>query len=1291
MQTVSGNLLTQLRSGNAAAKSFAVLVEFYKSGALPSSTGFDPASADCLLSVCAVSNTTLNSGITYRGRGYKQLLTSVGDVHRLLAKQLSGLSLTLSNSTREVVDFERATNFEGLICVVRVIDRKVSSTLADSMVLFTGRCDRPDTFDRGSETVSIGVKQILSATEVNMLRRTYQPNDAEGRPASDPLFEGFRYTPRTGSVQFVETVRTKFLFFFHKTKKITRTLQYSSHSDLDASKFVPLALGRVQMQLLNFAYEDKGSYVDVLAFATEGEIAGFSNIRSVTPDFPISVLAQKTGQPGGTGNQTNDDPNFVGAGVYSRLAYIRARATGSQVSVDDAAPDIVAIVLGLKMPLPNAAYTAFSSFDFSDNPAVQARFVLSSPELFNLDAAWFDDLDTGETASYCDQILVDNSNTDTVQLQSSQSGIAGTAYRNYQSTGRISPGLWNAKSAGDYGGDYSSFLQPVDYQFYNGVPLNGDDFGGVVRLPPTAYRRRYTGNVLLSEQMKAIDFLYDILFPAFNGYLVQKASGKLAVRAKRPEDFAYMHAENAAGATEILVKNINPFATRPGRILIGANTPTSEVRGITTTRADTATSFSISAGGGVSASASTLTGGAPSTLTVSTASGAKSVTINNYLLNYTPSGTDSTVSVAATMAGQINSHNELNKYIKAEWTPGASTVTVSSRVGFLTLDAPLEYVHRISVANPAGAPGAAASAGGTLAAGVYRLAYSFETIEGETLTGSQSSVTVGANGSIAFAAIGRPARVQRVNWYSAVEAGGVRLRRIFTNDGSAWTLSASPRLDDDLEPIFNTTGEECHRVAMAFSDKGSSNNGLPNSNIIKATYKFPLGGRQPSTNRVDIKYRDASQDFQLTELRVRDKAHIAKVKKVNSLEINGAAIDNHHQASRIANQSLAETRDGDTFHAFTSDNEALLLEEGDVVCITDESGRYRNEPVRIEDVSIKNLVKYPQIEIIARKYRRYYYDDQIAEKLVPLPIVTNTDVNTEQGAPVIYQSGAATNTTVTVSVTNFSANAAFRKAQVATENTFAPANTVELVHSAQNEVGLILAPSIRIVRDTNLANAETKYIRIAHSSNGVTFGAWSNVLTVTYPNSGGTGGTAPQPAPTTGGGGGTTGGTGTYNDGTGGGGTACFSGDTAVNFTDEIEYEFEFIYRNREMFVGEAVKSFDDEGDAEYTTVEDVFEHTVFEYLEIKFSTDFEPMRATKEHPFLAENYEFKPAGDLRGGDKVWESDSGRDSLARIESVKQIKVPEGVKVYNMRTANGHYLANRKKVHNVKIAPYDSTL
>ena len=1283
MQSVSQNFLSRLTSPK---KRLRTVVEIYHQDAVPGENGFDPAAETCLLRLAA------SADVQFRGENYARLVNSYGDVTRTLKKQLSSFSFTLSNVTREIAAFELSTGFEGLICVLRLVDAEISTALDDSIVLFTGRCEKPDVFERSSESVKISVKQILNQTEVNIPRRKFTVDDPEGRAPNDPLFEGFIYTPRQGRVTYTEVVKKRFLIFFTKKKTVTRTLQYSSHSDMQSESVVPLPLGRVQVEGINFAYQDVGTQLQGITFFGEGEIADYINLRSVTPGFPLTSTTKKYGKKGGTADtadtQSNDAPGWIGAGTYSRLAYARWTASGTRADTDDPAPQIVAILLGVKVPVPAGPSGGkdFSTKDWSDNPVTLSRWVINSEDFFNLAADWLDDEDIMDAIDYCDHILMDTANTDRVFLPVSQSGLAGTDYSIYRSTAEVSPEYWLRRAGLDT--TYDAFLQEAEYNFYSSIPMGGDDPDGDglpdYLEPPARYRRRYTANVYLTEQMKAIDFLFDILFASSNLYLVQKASGKIAIRVARPVDFAFLDTANSAGADEILVKNINPFKAVPGRVLVGANTSRSEVRRVTGARYKTDISISLSASGGVSWSARELGGGSddspPSAeLTCTNRSGTKTVIIGDFTLTYAPRASDTLESVSAMLAAMINAHNELNKFVKAVWVEGDDFCTVSSRIGYLKLDAALENAHNAALANPASPPSVSAVAGSPgLLTGKYYISYSFVTEEGETLVSPVVEFNLTTTGKdLQVDALGSlPSRVTAVNWYCSVERNGIRRRLIKTNDGSGFIISELPRLDEKIEPSYNDTAAEIHRIALAFSDKPEPRANLTNSNVLAGSFKFPLGSRQPSTNRIVIKYREAAADFKLTELRVSDRAHQRKVKKINDLEINGAAIDNYHQARRIANQKIAELRDGDRFFGLSSDGEALLLEEGDVVAVTDSSGDFVNEPCRVEDVNYSDAGGYPQISFTARKYRRRYYDDQIQERLVPLPIVTNSDVNTEMNAPTLYIISAL-NAAITIGVQNYSVAAVYRKIEVSTDADFSvPANIEITLENTVNTPGFILRDRFTITRSTNLSINETRYVRVSHSSNGVTYGATSAVKTVVFADDNGNGGSTPE-VPT---GPGTTTGTGTTPPDLPPGGP-CFTGDTLIRLADGREVRFDHLYENKDEFVGCEALGFDENNVIRRGRILAVWRTPAEQLLEVEFSNG-KKLRMVKTHRFWTEHKRFTSMYLLTEGERVWHHDGVAWELVAIKRMRMIHGPENV--FNMTVECWHdYFADGFAVSNSK--------
>lgn len=1130
MQKVSSTLYNVLTAPNQQPRRFSVVIEIYHQDAEPGPSGFNPSSPLCL------KRFAKTIGIKFCGVPYQQLLTGFSSVNKQIKKELSNASFTLANNSRAVARFEKQIGFEGKICVIRLIDRLVSSDVEDSVVWFTGRCKKPSAFVRNSESVQITAEQILNQTEVVFPRRKFQPEDRLGRAPSDPLYEGIRISPRTADVRFTERVRRGGLLgAFGLSKNVTRFVQYSSHSDVTANRSVPLILGRASTTLIHLSYLDYGSFLHGTGAISDGEIKAVSNVRPVTPGFTLPATAIKLGKPGIAGavdtptGQANDDPDWVGAGILSRLAHIRYAALGTKIDVEDPAPEIALIVLGNIVPLPDAS-GAFTLKDWTDNPVFLTRWALNSPDYFNLSDAWFNDAANLNSADYCDHVLVDQSNSDTVAYHQSEAENAGTAYQNYAATSRINPSHFRFRS-GEIDQLLGAYMQPADYRFYDDGSTVGDDWDGdgiPDYLPadiPTALRRRWTLNLILSEEMKGIDFVYDVMLASFNGFLAQEATGKFAIKARRPADFSFIRIESAPAAGEIAVWNINPFRLEKPRIVIGAHLPVAEVRRIVGARYDTIVSIPITATGGASVNAPTLAGGTndipPSAVvTVFDAGFQKHLNIDGFDLFYTAQTGETTSTAAGAVAALVNSHNVLNKYVKAEWT-GGDTVKISSRIGFLELDAPLRNKHLTRIGDPAAPPNAAAaaSASGFLVAGNYLLCFSYVTAEGETLTSPTQTVTVSDNGKIDVPAMVLPARVLELRWYLSAEPNGIRLRRIAKTAGESFSIRQTPRLNGYVEPVINATGEELHRVEMAFTDRADTSSNLRASNMIKGSFQFSVSNGQPSKTGVSIAFRDAAEDFQFTELKVIDEELAAKTRKPAIEKINGAGVDSTHQARRLANQRLAVLTGGDAGQIFASDGEALLLEEGDVITATEESGDFKNASLTVEAMVLSDDDDYASIKITAKPYRRSFFDDQIREKLVPLSLITPTEPNTETQAPRIYQSGAAEVRIIPIGVESYTTAAKFRKVQIDLTGAFA--SPVQYVIEAAREPGGVLASNMQIARPPEITVAETKYVRVAHSSNGRTFGTWSNVLMISYPDASGGGGTAtgePEAPSNTGGG-----------------------------------------------------------------------------------------------------------------------------------------------------------------------------
>lgn len=103
-----------------------------------------------------------------------------------------------------------------------------------------------------------------------------------------------------------------------------------------------------------------------------------------------------------------------------------------------------------------------------------------------------------------------------------------------------------------------------------------------------------------------------------------------------------------------------------------------------------------------------------------------------------------------------------------------------------------------TIAAPTGAPTLAQSAGaGALAAGVYKVAYSYvDTATGQTVVSPQGTVTLAASKQIDVTAVTPlPSGVESVNWFMSTAAGSTTLKFIANNNGAAFSINALPAGD----------------------------------------------------------------------------------------------------------------------------------------------------------------------------------------------------------------------------------------------------------------------------------------------------------------------------------------------------------------------------------------------------------------------------------------------------------------------------------------------------------------
>lgn len=383
------------------ATDISVVCEIYSADAVPSDDGFDPVDAiDCFAAV---------DGITFRTRDYKKLVKSFGTIKKSIGDAINNTSVTFCNLSREIGQFEFTNGFDGLIMVVRLISRSLSTALTDSQILFAGRCEKPKSGK--SDSLQVTAKFILDSQSVVIPRRKFTKEDAQGRDPSDPDFEGFIVLQQTGSTLYsTREKRSGPLGWFGFKKTVKHTLMYSSYSDLDANSSVPEVYGYAQMIGRHIGYIDVGTLIKIKTAFCDGLITDFINVRSLDARMPLdgTDYAEYLGYTG-VANQTN--PAWVTPGNFSRTAVVESRANNSAVDIVEPAPDIAAIVKGRQLLTPDGA-GVWNTTAWTDNAAAVIRYLLTGGDHYDLDEAWIDDDSFNEVYTFNAEPIFDPSSTD---------------------------------------------------------------------------------------------------------------------------------------------------------------------------------------------------------------------------------------------------------------------------------------------------------------------------------------------------------------------------------------------------------------------------------------------------------------------------------------------------------------------------------------------------------------------------------------------------------------------------------------------------------------------------------------------------------------------------------------------------------------------------------------------------------------------------------------------------------------------------------------------------------------
>lgn len=722
MQETDPQIAAVLRS---RSRDLTDVVEFYAWSYELGPAGFDATQA--IKRYASVGN------VRWSGVRYKRQFTGRSDIERSMGPSFNHCSIKFSNVNRELASFILSNEVEGTRMVVRTISRSLPAASRASVVLFTGRIEKPGQINKS--TAQISAKQDLATVQHEVPWRTYEhqcplefkdegcmggetlaqktqafrdaikcdkARDGDcARYGNTKMFQGFRIRPISGTYRYYTTERRKrgpFGIFGHKNVQVAHDAQWSSEDKTPYGEPVAIPFGLVQVEGVPLEVADIGTAVKWLMSFGEGPADAVTNIKNRTQGLqqPNNVTVH-LGEYGGQGTQGHDQ-QFPNSDLYSRTIYAGGSCPGGSAEAHDPIPVITAVVRGMKVPLPDAN-GVFNQFGWTDNPAYLTRFALTDPRLFGISPNLIDDPVCWDTGKFCDEVLIDDSNGERTFVAADERpniGRAASQHRLFRSTGLIDARYFRYRLGLDQ--EVPEFADPDLEDFDPVAPPQA--------IAPVRYlRRRYTANTLLGERMKLVDFLFKVLLPSFRGYIVIGSNGKLQIRCERPVDSARVRAAAAVGAQSIAVDNAEAWrGSLRGEVLIGTGLTTSEVRQVTGARyslAGNQISLNAQASGTLTAtrSGATLNGGteqAPAQGTITLGGtpqdGAQALaTIDGVQAVYTLTALDTLETAAAMLAQMINATPALRKFCVASYAGAA--VTIKSKLGWLDLNRALVNAH----------------------------------------------------------------------------------------------------------------------------------------------------------------------------------------------------------------------------------------------------------------------------------------------------------------------------------------------------------------------------------------------------------------------------------------------------------------------------------------------------------------------------------------------------------------------------------------------------------------------
>ncbi|MFB3828965.1 MAG: phage tail protein [Bryobacteraceae bacterium] len=489
--------------------------------------------------------------IDWGGHTYLPYVRSRSAIKRYDGGQFDNVTVTFSNVDTALAQALLENEIEGRTLIIRKIDRTVAD---DSIVLFHGPMERPG---RITETdAEISAQQVLGSIDFDAPARSFGPfcpwpfkgyecGYAGGAATCDKSwsncaalnntsrFGGFRFVPHSGTFQYAEVESKRAWYSLgllkrKKTKWISAT--FEAVDDTPYGVPIPIVYGRVQMSGVVVQHADQGGVTKALVAFCIGAIENIYYLRANNSYITDYTLHQ--GDLGGNGGQ-GVDPRFPQGYEYNLLAYAGVTIP-SDVRAVDPAPAVTAVITGRKVAVFGPGGVFQGSF-WSDNPIWCVRDFMTLPLQqggLGLPDSMFDDAMNAQEAAYADELITDSTNDQ--KIYDPPDLPEDIAYERYRSTG-----VNGSDPETPYPGD--------EY-----VPGADDDSS---RNPVPVQVKRFTMNVAIAKQEKAVDILFKKLLPSFRGYLTFSKDGKIQIRCERPVKASQVTGAAVPGQTEILCSN----------------------------------------------------------------------------------------------------------------------------------------------------------------------------------------------------------------------------------------------------------------------------------------------------------------------------------------------------------------------------------------------------------------------------------------------------------------------------------------------------------------------------------------------------------------------------------------------------------------------------------------------------------------------------------------------------------------------------------------------------------------